>query len=372
MIIFHEGLPGSGKTYEAVVKHLIPTLQQGRFVYAFIEGLDHQRIAEVSGMSVDLVRNLLVVVEREQVLELHKNVPDNAFVVIDEAQNFYPTGKLRLETDIMRFVAEHRHRGIDVLMMGQDIRDLHALWKRRVDQKVTFTKMDMMGMSSKYRWILFKATSGESFQEINRGMSSYDPKYFGTYKSHVHGGINTEMYKDKRANIWKSNYFVLGAIAVVVMFSYGYYGYKSFFTSHRAEGNRDVSASVSSNAKVKNEAVKTNVSAPVEYDLIADYLKRGYRPRLGSVFQAADKMSVSVEFRDSSLRVQDRMNSVTLSVLGWRMLVYGLDLAVLIKPGQPTIYLTPWPLDATGRVSEQNINQIREEGKKEDFRGSKT
>ena len=50
MIIFHEGLPRSGKSYEAMVKHVLEALKQGRKVFAYVEGLNHEKIAEVIGL----------------------------------------------------------------------------------------------------------------------------------------------------------------------------------------------------------------------------------------------------------------------------------------------------------------------------------
>lgn len=329
MIIFHEGLPGSGKSYEAVVKHIIPTIQQGRMVYAFVEGLNHDKISEVSGLPVDYVRDMLIVVEREQVPVIHDVVQDNSFVVIDEAQNFYPCGRVKLDDDLTKFVTEHRHRGIDILLMGQDIRDVNALWRRRVDQKVTFTKMDMLGLGSRYRWVLLKAMAGERFEEINRGMSKYDKRYFGTYSSHVNAEISTQMYQDSRSNLFKSTYFRLGLFVVVLFFCFGYYGYSSFFDTNRFK--KKTTETVQSNSVSGSKSVPVNPQKPLpsravenDGDLIAGYVSKGYRPRLASYLQSADRVSIDVEFLDDSLRIQDRMSASILSILGWRVLVYGV------------------------------------------------
>lgn len=45
MIIFHEGLPGSGKSYEALVKHIIPSLEKGRKVYARLNGFNYEKVS---------------------------------------------------------------------------------------------------------------------------------------------------------------------------------------------------------------------------------------------------------------------------------------------------------------------------------------
>ena len=42
----------------------------------------------------------------------------------------FPAGKQNLDTGITEFVTQHRHRGIDIVAMGQDHRDCHMLWKR--------------------------------------------------------------------------------------------------------------------------------------------------------------------------------------------------------------------------------------------------
>ena len=68
MLIVHEGLPGAGKTWEAVVKRLIPALQKGRKVFARINGLDHTKIAEVAGLEVAQVNELLHEIPEAEVL----------------------------------------------------------------------------------------------------------------------------------------------------------------------------------------------------------------------------------------------------------------------------------------------------------------
>jgi zona occludens toxin len=55
-ILFYEGLPGAGKSYEAMATQIIPFLQKGREVVAYIEGLDHERIAVAADMPVERVR----------------------------------------------------------------------------------------------------------------------------------------------------------------------------------------------------------------------------------------------------------------------------------------------------------------------------
>ncbi|RWA38908.1 hypothetical protein C5H14_11335 [Xylella fastidiosa] len=39
MLVFNEGVPRSGKSYDAVKHHILPALREGRRVYARLNGL---------------------------------------------------------------------------------------------------------------------------------------------------------------------------------------------------------------------------------------------------------------------------------------------------------------------------------------------
>src|SRR3990172_5966980 len=195
MLIFHGGLPRSGKSFEAVKKHLVPALKSGRHVYARIDGLDYPKIAQVSGISVDRCAELLHHVEEEQVKTIDAMpIPVGSLIVIDEVQNYFPDGRKPLSDGMTKFVAEHGHQGLDILLMGQEFKDMHKLWKNRVSQKVMFNKLDMLGKGDKYRWKLFKAIEPQKFAEVSAGEETYDKEYFGTYKSFVPGAENNQLY----------------------------------------------------------------------------------------------------------------------------------------------------------------------------------
>src|SRR5690606_27258387 len=195
-----------------------------RKVFAYVEGIDHDKIAEVLKETPETIRQLLIPLTREQVPEIYKHVENDSLVIIDELQNFFPAGRQKLSDEMTQFVTEHGHRGLDILAMGQDLRDCHNLWKRRVAQKVTFIKLDAVGMENRYTWTIYKATTGEKFQKIRSGTRKYDPKYFGIYKSHTDGTENTANFKDDRANIFKTPFFkyVLPGAVIAAIFAVNY------------------------------------------------------------------------------------------------------------------------------------------------------
>ncbi|HQR02508.1 MAG: hypothetical protein JSR19_01415 [Proteobacteria bacterium] len=213
MLIFHEGLPGHGKSYAAIKDYLIPQLAAGRHVYARINGLDFDRIAEVLEKDRAYVENLLHPVAEEDVLRIYEIAQNDSFVIWDELQNFLPyqRGKKALaDPRLQQWIAEHRHHGIDVLFMGQVMTDCHTFITNRVDQLVVFQKRDVFGKANEYTCIVKKPIrKGDkvAFETVSTSKAEYDPKYFGLYASHKPDTLNKETLTDDRANIWKRPIF---------------------------------------------------------------------------------------------------------------------------------------------------------------------
>lgn len=235
MFVFHEGLPGSGKSYEAVAERIVPAVKAGRKVFAYIEGLNHEKIAEICGISTELCHTLLVQVDREQVPAIYDHVENDSLVVIDELQNFFPSGRLTLSDEMTKFVTEHRHRGLDIIGMGQSIADIHTLWRRRCERKMQFLKMSMVGMDDSYKWSAYQGSQNDrgeiTFTKIKSGTRKYDPVYFGTYASHTSDTSNTDTYGDDRLNIFKSSAFKYGLPAAAAIGCYAIYYLVGFFST---------------------------------------------------------------------------------------------------------------------------------------------
>lgn len=385
MIIFHEGLPRSGKSYEAVVKHVLPALESGRHVYARMDGFDDPlcitKIAHVLGKPYEQIEKYLHHLDESQVMHVYDCVQDNALVLLDELQNFWPVGKGSLQGPISKFVTEHGHRGIDILAMGQDLRDCHALWKRRVDRKVVFMKLDVLGAESKYKWVMFKAKSGEKFEQVSTGVQSYDPKYFGTYKSHVAQDTNKENYKDSRSVVWNSASMRLGAAFIVLSVAIGgWYLQKQFNPETtslykvppKAHENKP---SLGRDSNVSTVAYnQPSTSAPSSVPAVKDYVQSletsGGRVRLVTVMSGMDRPPyVVIEFRDSSYRVTDRLDNYMLADLGWSVEIKSMRLVRLYKKGYADMIATAWPLEVVGEVSDRQNEGVRKASRADESSG---
>lgn len=242
MIIFHEGLPGSGKSYEALVKHIIPSLEKGRKVYARLNGFNYEKVSELTGKTVQELESLYTEITEEQVHTVYDIVENDSLLVLDELQNFFPSGRQKLSDEMTRFIAEHRHRGMDIVCMGQALADVHTTWKRRTERKISFLKLSMVGMDSKYKWEMYQGSingvKGDVvFKKIKSGVEKYDSKYFGSYLSHQLTTDNTEVYSDDRVNLFKSKQFYFYLPVFICFLIFAIYYLTSFFNGETSISN---------------------------------------------------------------------------------------------------------------------------------------
>jgi zona occludens toxin len=198
VLIFHEGLPRSGKSYSACVDYIIEALKSGRRVFACIAGLDHQKFADVCNMDIEDVKALLIQLKPSDVGpgalrnlwgkfpsgqkvqsdygdEIDGSLLQDSLLVIDEIQNLYPSKRQKLEDLDMQFIAEHGHYGMDILIMSQSFKDVHPAWRRRIQRMSKFTKLTAVGMDQKFKWEIYEGQGSEQFQKISSGVKTYDP-----------------------------------------------------------------------------------------------------------------------------------------------------------------------------------------------------
>ncbi len=379
-ILFFEGLPGAGKSYEAMVTQIIPALRKGRHVVAYIEGLDHERIAAAADLPVDRVRELLHPLTRDDMRPREEKqgsrtvqldgawidaTRDDALHVFDEAQNWWPN-RLRPTEALTQFVTEHRHRGIDVLLMGQSLLDVLALWRRRVDQKFTFLKLTALGSDKRYRVTVFKGQGNDEFVKVKDGFGKYDAKYFGTYASHVSDDTNTETYTDSRAVFWKGSAVRYGAVAVVVMVVWGGWKAWAFFHPESAPAKPAAAAVSATPGAAPVRPVVAAPAAPVDKPKDARSVEERYfadlsaraRVRLSGMLYTKDRLTGVVEWVDGNTRVVERLPFTLLKELGVRLAVVDYQ-AVRLQLGEWTVLATMWPVEAEGRVSEYRQATIR-------------
>lgn len=368
MIIFHEGLPGSGKSYEAMAARIVPSIQAGREVVAYVEGIDHEKIAELTGITVERCRELLHTVTREQMRgDWVALCRDNAMHVFDEAQNFWGN-RVKLIEAQTQLITEHRHRGMDLVLMGQDLRDVHATWRRRVELKLCFLKLNAFGKGKRYSVTTYRHLGGDEFAKAGTTITKYDPKFFGTYKSHVTDETNTEVYTDSRAQVWNHpmlRYVVPIAIAAAC---FGMWKAWAFFhpaapietkaeKANPAPAHPPASRPVASASAVYNAPPAQDKRTAIERRM-SELSAKG-RIRLAGLISSAAETNGVIEWVQGGTVVIERLSLNALRSLGVAVMVSDGNL-VQIAIGDFQELATPWPLDENmGRMSESRQAAIK-------------
>lgn len=362
-IWFHEGLPRSGKSYEAMVKHALPAIQAGRHVVTNIKGVNCEKIAEVLDFPVQEVELLVTIIPWDKTTECYAYVKNDCLLLLDEVQDFWPATRDRLGKEITELITQHGQRGLDIILMGQSCKDCHALWRRRIDKLVYFVQKDAIGKPNEYAWQLSKQTAPDKFAKVNSGGGKYDSKYFGVYSSHVEGTNNKAAYSDERANILKTPLFRFGFPAAVLVGIAAVWFLVNFFTSPSAIVGSATASTMPLNVPVAAsappesppappESLPAPPAAPPESVDFVEGLFRDYRPRLSAYMQGENKLVGKIEFymSDSQHR-REVLSFDSLREFGYAIEVK--EYGVLITKGDKTYPVTPWPFDVLGQVPER-------------------
>lgn len=384
-ILFHEGLPRSGKSYEAMANIVIPWLKKGQEVVAYIEGLDspecQQRIAEAAEIPLERVQALLFPLTRDDMRprtikdsrgkEVQtdgtwiEKTRDNALHVFDEAQNWWGN-RVKATPELTQFVTEHGHRGITVLLMGQSLKDVHALWRRRVDQKFVFLKLTALGTSKRYRVTVYKGQGNDEFVKVSDRVAKYDSRFFGTYKSHVGDDTITDTYTDDRINVLKTGAFKWGIPLALLLAIWGGSTAWDFFHPERLQEPAPAVAPQAGGAVIPSRPPVSRETAPApappakpksvqERHFLE--LTENARPRLVGLISRPDRVDGVVEWVEPGARVVERMSLDQIRVLGVAVMQMGA--AVRLSVGDWDVLVTMWPTEAEGRVSEARQELVR-------------
>ena len=257
-----------------------------------------------------------------------------------------------------QFIAEHRHKGMDIVCMGQALADCHTTWKRRIERKISFLKLSMVGMDNKYKWEMYQgAINGLKgdivFKKIKSGTEKYDSKYFGSYLSHQQTTGNTDVYSDDRVNIFKSKQFTLYLPIFICVIAFAIYFLAGFFSGDsqvvnskpKEPTNGPVTIDEKSGEKpATNESTKKPDKPKPKpstdpYDKLRDIIQNNnslityeeiYKDRIVDllvVVESSSKQVIDTFSRDELLVLGYRLKKTRLGIEGYR----GKHLAVVFR-----------------------------------------
>lgn len=384
MIFGHEGLPRSGKSYEAVLYHILPALRAKRHVYVRLNGVGEclDKIAAHLGMPEEEVRGLMHVMGDKEVMEWcvcdtgddgavsFPHIEKYALVVIDEAHDYWPTNRANLPERTATFFAMHGHISLDLVIISQDCKDLHRLIIRRMAKKNTYTKLDALGADNRYSVRFYAATGSGKYETVGTETRKYDPAIWELYHGVQPGIESNEVYKGNTRTLWKTlrGPSILMALALVV----GVVMLGRFFFSGESTADSGTLKEVAASQKVAVPAIdrapgsqpasvvtkvddtplaKEKLPAGVQYVLD---MAANARARHAGWYGQRD----IVEFRASGGgQVLDRFTTEQLWALGWS--VKRTEFGVLLSARGHEIIATTWPVDPFGEQSDSTTERIR-------------
>lgn len=235
------GQPGGGKSYEAVAFHILPNLEDGRRVVtnlplnlqAFYGAVPESRkLLEIRTKSTKESAHCFSV--REDFIDdwRDENTGRGALFVIDECHKMYP--RIGCDKLVLEFFAEHRHAGIDIILITQAYGKIHADIRDMVQMVYRVKKMTAFGKSDRY---IRKVQDGIRGEVMSTSERDYESKFFQFYKSHTatSSSVNEADAKDVSPRYKKWLYASAAFVVLPLLFmSYKLYANHSS-TTHKAD-----------------------------------------------------------------------------------------------------------------------------------------
>jgi len=386
MIFGHEGMPRSGKSLEAM-QHVVDALRHGRHIVTNVHGINKRAIADYVGIPVHSVELLITCLEAPADMEEDQQIKwikqafwdhriNDSLWIWDEINQFWPPDRQPLSAEWAKFVTEHGHLGIDILIMGQDLTELHQTWRKRLQRYTRFTKLDMMGKEDHYHWATLTNVSRGRFKQTAQGKRPYNKDFFGFYKSHRDETTNKGNYKDARFSVFQTKHKVWAALFAVALVV-ACWNIWSFWHPKSPASTKPVTpasspadpaggaptAVASSKPAVqgdKQPASKAEEPQPIDY---LDKQAMKYDLRLSGIMDRKEPkpgqaaFEFVIDFLDPSYRVKERMSRKDVASLGWAIERH--DFGLLITKGDKSYVVRPWPLDNFGKAPQSQIAALK-------------
>lgn len=322
-----KGRPGSGKSYECVVHHILPALKEGRKVVTNIP-VNKGQFVKVLGKQVE---DLLVVHKfsfdnakgsRESLLEQYNEVRQRqidsgdedplveltleqidmdapnladpvdyvsyyewrnekgqgALFVIDECHFHFPLqGRGKSATDLaerqIQFFSGHRHYGFDFILLTQSDRKINRLLREDIEICIELRKNRAIGDKS-YRRFAYYYGEGKKGGLIDQDSRKYEKQFFPLYQSHTKSNKPIEEARPSDIKKWHQSWYI--RLFLIFVIGGGIFVYKSLTNAYAKytdspslshEKKKDLTSSVDSSS-IKPKVSKPKENKPQIPDLI--------------------------------------------------------------------------------------------------------
>jgi zona occludens toxin len=131
--------------------------------------------------------------------------------VVDEAQNVIPCRKTCI--DVEEWSALHRHFVVDIIFMTQSYGKLSQAIRDNIQMVYRLTKKVAWGQPNRY---IRKVQDGIRGEVLNTTERTYNPSFFGLWRSQTQGGSGEEFNANDVVPLWKHWTFKGAALCSIV------------------------------------------------------------------------------------------------------------------------------------------------------------
>ena len=262
MIIFYEGVPGSGKSYDSVVK-IIANLKRKRMVYTNVEGLEDPLCKEMIKCLTNLddyeIEKYLHILSKDQTFKFWEFITPGSLVVIDEMQKYFNSRDWQKEENrkCADWCSTHRHEGYDAVFLTQRIEKVDTQVRTLTEWTYRYKKVNFLGGLVNKSYVCFAYSGDDTHTPMTKIVRRYDKKIFACYKSYVTKDTK-ELGIQKHANILKHPIFILIPIALILTI---YFAVNSGIA--KSSIVKTVKQSAFTGTEKKDSVTNENVKAPV-------------------------------------------------------------------------------------------------------------
>jgi len=401
MLVFQEGLPRSGKSYDTVLNHIVRALKSGRKVYARLNGMENDKcrdaLAKWIGKPRAYIDSHLFHVDTADVATLFRAIQDdglkwriddrfrNALCVIDEIHEFFVGGTREpMLPENEQFFALHGHYGIDIVVMSQHYKRTHTAVRYRVERKNVYQKLSALGKKGEklYQQTYYQAVAPDKYEKVGAQTHSYDEKVFDLYHGIVPAvgengeQVSQEVYSAGRMTVWRSMalraaiILPLGLFAVIYLLRFFTGGVQLVKTPEIAATKPmpmvqgevigpDSATASKGGAVVAKAPTPADIAKAEEVERLRKLAElspeqryvwelgdKG-RVRLAAMIGEGDMARGVVEWVNSSQVIVERLTLAQLRALGIGVSVHGYGVRLVAK--DQAIVVTAWPYDAPKR-----------------------
>ena len=223
------GKTGGGKSYEAVVRHIIPTVTEHKRKVVTNLPLNVDHFCSVYG---EYCRELIEVVDgefhnyggerpfskKEHYLQYQdwKNDDGNrVYFFIDECHLALGAGNCNKE--VKEFYSMHRHYGFDIMLITQEFRKVERDIRELVGNHYRAIKKSFAGQDDKYVLKVHDGHSKTNTTVVATHEREYEKKYFKFYQSHTKSDQSIKEAAPSDVKKWYDNWFIKGSVVFFIV-----------------------------------------------------------------------------------------------------------------------------------------------------------